>query len=410
MLKSNWHAIIFGLIALLTSCSAPQSRIAEGNWRGVFSENGKEIPFNFTISYLGSSPVLTYRNASDHFVADSVIVSGDTLIFPVEVYDSRLTVIRDSNKLSGYWSRNSDSDRKLSFEAHPDEEFRFWIPEEITSSEFDPTGKWNVNLINADSSITPAVAEFKNESGRVTGTILTTTGDYRFLEGQIKDGKLKLSSFSGGAASLLDLQFEGKDSLSGSFGGIFATRKFFGKRDSQAAPPDAYSLTFLKEGYETLDFSFPDLSGNPVSLSDDKYKGKVKIVTIMGTWCPNCMDESAFLGPWYEENKDRGVEVIALSFEQKDDLAFAQSRFEKFSKRFGVTYDVLFAGKADKKAAAEKLPALNQVWSFPTTVFIDKAGKVRKIHTGFAGPATGVHFEQFKEEFNSLVDQLVAEG
>jgi thiol-disulfide isomerase/thioredoxin len=410
LLKSHWHAIIFGLIAILTSCSSPQSRIAEGNWRGVFFENGREIPFNFSISYSGSTPTLTYRNADDQFVTDLATISGDTLIFPVDVYDATLTAIRSTNKLTGYWSRNSDLDRKLAFEAHPDEEFRFWLPEQISESSFNPADRWDVVLVSSDSSLTPAVAEFRTESDRIFGTILTTTGDYRFLEGQLSGENLKLSSFSGGAASLLDLQFISVDSLVGTFGGVYNSRKFYAKRNSQATLPDAYGLTYLMEGYESLDFSFPDLNGNPVSLNDEKYKDKVKIVTIMGTWCPNCMDESAFLGPWYEKNKDRGVEVIALSFEQKDDLAFAKSRFEKFSKRFGVTYDVLFAGKADKKTAAEKLPALNHVWSFPTTIFIDKAGKVRKIHTGFTGPATGVHYDQFKEDFNELVDQLVAES
>ncbi|OOG73830.1 hypothetical protein B0E43_12955 [Algoriphagus sp. A40] len=408
--KSHWHAILFGLLALLASCSAPQSKVAEGNWRGVFSENGREIPFNFSISYSGSTPILTYRNANDQFVTDLATSSGDTVVFPVDVYDARLITIKSGNKLVGYWSRNSDSERKLKFEAHPDENYRFWIPDQISSGSYDPSDKWDVILVNSDSSKTQAVAEFHNESDRIFGTILTTTGDYRFLEGQISGENLKLSSFSGGAASLLDLQFVAEDSLVGTFGGVYNSRKFYAKRNENAKLPDAYALTYLKEGYETLDFSFPDLDGKPVTLKDKKYQDKVKIVTIMGTWCPNCMDESAFLGPWYEQNKDRGVEVIALSFEQEDDLEFAKARFEKFSKRFGVTYDVLFAGKANKKSASEKLPALSEVLSFPTTIFIDREGKVRKIHTGFTGPATGIHYEVFKEEFNAIVDQLIAES
>jgi thiol-disulfide isomerase/thioredoxin len=408
-LTKHWHVLIFCVLALMGACSPNPKNLSEGIWRGVFAENGREIPFNFSIDYSGSKPILTYRNANDLFVTDSVVISGDSLIFPVEVYDAQLVAIQANDRLTGYWFRNSDPSRRLPFEAHPDEAYRFWISDQVSPSEYVPSGRWEVTLVNADGSETAGVALFQNESERISGTILTSTGDYRFLEGQLSDKSLKLSSFSGGAASLLDLQFVGGDSLTGTFGGIFSSRAFHAKRSDDAALPDAYSLTYLKEGNQTFDFSFPDLDGNVVSLGDEKYQDKVKIVTLMGTWCPNCMDEAAFLGPWYEKNKDRGLEVIALSFEQKDDLEFAKSRFQKFSKRFGVGYDVLFAGKADRKSASEKLAALNAVYSFPTTIFIDKAGKVRKIHTGFAGPATGVHFEQFKEEFNALVDLLVAE-
>ncbi len=408
-LDSHWHVLIFCLMALLGACSPAPKKLSEGIWRGVFSENGKEIPFNFSIGYSGSNPVLTYRNASELFVSDSVVVSGDSLIFPVEVYDANLVAIQTGNRLKGYWFRNSDPERKLHFEAHPDESYRFWISDQVSSSDYVPAGSWEVALVNADGSQTPAVAIFQSEADRITGTVLTSTGDYRFLEGQLSDTSLKLSSFSGGAASLLDLQFVSDDSLAGTFGGVVSSRAFHAKRSDDAALPDAYSLTSLKKGYEKLDFAFPDLNGSMVSLDDEKYQDKVKIVTLMGTWCPNCMDEAAFLGPWYEQNKDRGIEVIALSFEQEDNLEFAKNRFQKFSKRFRVGYDVLFAGKADKKTAGEKLPALNAVFSFPTTIFIDKAGRVRRIHTGFTGPATGVHFEQFKEEFNALVDLLVAE-
>jgi len=408
-LNAHWHVLIFSILAFVGACSPSPKRLSEGTWRGVFAENGKEIPFNFSIHYSGSSPVLTYRNAGDSFVSDPAVVSGDSLIFPVEVYDAQMVATHTNNRLTGYWFRNSDPGRRLPFEAHPDESYRFWVSDQVAPSIYVPSGNWAVTLVNADGSETAGVAIFKSESDRIAGTIMTSTGDYRFLEGQLSDKTLKLSSFSGGAASLLDLDFVGADSLVGTFGGIFSSRAFYAKRSNDSALPDAYSLTHLKEGYETLDFSFPDLNGNVVSLGDKKYQDKVKIVTIMGTWCPNCMDEAAFLGPWYEQNKDRGLEVIAVSFEQKDDLDFAKSRFQKFSKRFGVGYDVLFAGKADKKSASEKLSALNAVYSFPTTIFIDKVGKVRKIHTGFAGPATGIHFEQFKEEFNALVDLLVAE-
>lgn len=153
---------------------------------------------------------------------------------------------------------------------------------------------------------------------------------------------------------------------------------------------------------------FPDaFTGQAVSLNDAKYKGKSVIVTILGSWCPNCIDEASFLAPWYKANRKRGVEIIGLSFERKNDPVFAKSRIEALKKRFDIDYDLLFAGLADKKYASSVLPALSEVFSFPTTIFIDKTGKVSKIHTGYSGPATGKFYEEFVKEFNRDVDGLL---
>jgi hypothetical protein len=121
------------------------------------------------------------------------------------------------------------------------------------------------------------------------------------------------------------------------------------------------------------------------------------------------VDEASFLSPWYNENKSKGVEVLTLSFERKDDFNFAKERIGTFKKRFEIEYEVLFAGIADKKIVAEKLPQLNTFLSFPTTIFIDKNGKVRKVHTGYNGPATGKYYQEFLKEFNDTVDGLLSE-
>ncbi|MDX1665959.1 MAG: hypothetical protein R3350_01965 [Saprospiraceae bacterium] len=66
------------------------------------------------------------------------------------------------------------------------------------------------------------------------------------------------------------------------------------------------------------------------------------------------------------------------------------------------------AGASDKEEASENLPMLNAIISYPTLIFIDRDGRVRKIHTGFAGPATD-QYQEFKENFESTVNQLVNE-
>jgi peroxiredoxin len=168
-------------------------------------------------------------------------------------------------------------------------------------------------------------------------------------------------------------------------------------------------MTTLNHGYTSLNFRLPNLDGGEVSLSDPKYKGKVVIISLLGSWCPNCLDETAFLAPWYLANHARGIEIVGLAFERKDDIEYARNQLSVFINKFGVTYDILFAGKVGNETVAKVLPELSQLMSYPTTIFIDKQGHVRKIHTGFNGPATGKFYEEFKTGFNRIVNELIDE-
>lgn len=170
-------------------------------------------------------------------------------------------------------------------------------------------------------------------------------------------------------------------------------------------------MTYLKEGYDTLVFTFPDTDGNMVSLTDERFKNKVVIVQIMGTWCPNCLDETKFYTDYYNNNKSKDLEFISLAFEYAPNKEKAFKAINRLKQKIEVPYPILLAqyGSSDKKEAQEKLPMLNHVLSYPTTVFIDKKGTVRKIHTGFNGPATGNEYIKFVAEFDGFVKQLQTE-
>ena len=174
--------------------------------------------------------------------------------------------------------------------------------------------------------------------------------------------------------------------------------------------PDANSLTYLKEGYDQIDFSFPDLDGKMTSLKDEKYKDKIVILQIFGTWCPNCMDETRFLSDWYHKNQAQGVEIIGLAYEIKPEFEYARDRVLTMKEKLDVPYDFLIAGTSSTKSASESLPMLNKVMSFPTSIIIDRKGKVRRIHTGFSGPATGVYYEEFVDDFNQFMQELINES
>ncbi len=173
--------------------------------------------------------------------------------------------------------------------------------------------------------------------------------------------------------------------------------------------PDAFSRTFLKPGFERFEFEFPSEEGVVTSLDDEKFRDKVVLVNIAGTWCPNCNDETRFLAPFYKEYRDQGLEVVALLFEHFEDADLAAAQVRAFRQKFDIQYDTLIAGISDKTEAANTLPQLSAVLAFPTTIFIDRDGRVRQIYTGFSGPGTGEHYVRLQESFTELTTTLLAE-
>src|SRR5690606_10323004 len=157
----------------------------------------------------------------------------------------------------------------------------------------------------------------------------------------------------------IELNFTDDNHFEGTFYTTRGITKLVGRKNDAAALADAYSLAGLKQGYETLSFSLPNLNGNIVSLSDEQYKGKVIIVSILGSWCPNCLDEMAYLAPWYEENKDRGVEILGIAFERKDDFDYGKRALTQLKERYNTGYTLLFGGAVGRENVAGALPELD---------------------------------------------------
>ncbi|MBT1697454.1 TlpA family protein disulfide reductase [Fulvivirgaceae bacterium PWU4] len=409
--KKRKFLIYILTIALLMGCKEKRDTLLrEGVWRGEFLFHEEKVPFLFEVSRELSGPLnIDFINGTEHARYTGVTIERDSIVIPLDLYDSYLIGLSDGQFLKGYYRRNNSPARAIPFEASYGKTHRFEVTGDKTS--VDLSGSWDVAITNeSDTSADHTVGLFEQRNGQLTGTIMTITGDYRYLAGEVDKNQILLSGFSGSSPRLIKATLIDENNFEGELIGFTSRSKLTGKRNSAAKLPDAYKLTYLKDSVQKFNFTFPDLNGKPVSLTDGKYRDKVVIVTILGSWCPNCIDETAFLASWYKENSDRGVEIIGLAFERKDDLAFAKERLGTLISRFDVKYDILFAGKADKKVASEKLPQLNAVLSFPTTILIDKKGKVRKIHTGFTGPATGKYYESFKEEFADEITNLLNEA
>lgn len=406
---------IFPFILLLLavwSCDdakkTSETALKPGIWRAEILQQGDYIPFNFEVAINEGDTIIYLLNDTERLMIDDISVRNDSIVIPMHIFDIEIAAVVRGDSLVGNYHKLYANDFFLPFRAAFGQNHRF--RKNDTPASQNLAGKWSINFITRSGANYPAIGEFRQEGKKVFGTFLTELGDYRFIEGQINGDQLEMSAFDGNHLFLFRAEIAGDSIRSGVFmNGKYTLEKWEGYRNPNAQLSDPESLTFLKDGYDKIAFSFPDMDGNQVSLADENYQNKVVILQIFGTWCPNCMDESKFLALWHQKHQQEDVEIIGLSYEVKDDFAYAAKRLKMVKEKLGINYDMLVAGVADKTKAAATLPMLNHILSFPTTIFIDKKGDIRRIHTGFSGPGTGVHYEDFVTEFEGFMEELLAE-
>lgn len=410
-MKTPSKLLLLSLLIFSLSACKTSTEPKNGKWRAVIPTKGGELPFNFDIQKEGNAYAVTILNGEEKLKMDKSFMKNDSLHIPIELFDAEIIAKVDGEKMNGYWKkmRSDFSFLQGDFTAEFGKIYRF--TDKTDKPETLLASKYKVLFRSEDKKdSTVSVGLFSNKGNEVSGTFLTTTGDYRYLSGNIIGDSLKLSCFDGTHLFLFKARIDGGKLMGGSFwSSLNSFESWEGVKDDNAKLPDEKELTYLKDGYKTIDFTFLNEQGKKISLTDERYKGKVVVVQIMGSWCPNCMDESKFLAPWYAKNKQKGVEVIGLAYEKSTEPAFAYPKIKLLKERFGINYEVLLAGTNDKVEASKTLPMLNHVLGFPTTIFIDKKGQVREIHTGFSGPGTGQYYDDFVSDFNRLVDKLAAE-
>ncbi|MDX1739913.1 MAG: TlpA disulfide reductase family protein, partial [Rhodothermales bacterium] len=281
---------------------------------------------------------------------------------------------------------------------------------EDESPTVDISGRWAVTFHPNDSTTTPAIGEFTQDGYNVAGTFLTPTGDYRFLAGDVTGRRVRLSMFDGYYAFLFDAEVDSSGVMRGDFwSGTHWHETWEAVRDEDARLPDADALTFIKPGGRDFTFAFPDTTGRLVAFTDSLFLDRVVVASISASWCPNCHDEAAFWAPYYREHRHRGLQIVGLMFEHEESFDEAVEQVKAFAARHAIDYPLLVGGSSDKQGAHRSLPMLNRVMAYPTTLFIDRRGVVRRVHTGFSGPGTGDHYRELTRDFADYVDFLLAE-
>ncbi len=407
------HLLILSFLLTSINVSA-QAKLNTDTWRGVLiNKTANQLPFNFDVETVGGHQQIAIINGAERFKVTDIKVKSDSVFIHMPLFNSEFKLKFVGKGLKGQWIKHlGDKDAAMDFTAEPNTSWRFF--KNPVKSSFNVTGRWATVFDAGTPHEEKLVGEFKQIGSKVTGTFLSISGDYRYLEGTVSGNKFYLSCFDGGHAYLFTAGISNEKTLSQGmyYAGLSGVDTWAAVKDPNAKLPDAYSLTALKPGYNKIAFTFRDINGHNVSLSDNRFKNKVVIVQILGSWCPNCMDETNFIvNNYYPKYHPKGVEIIGLAYERSADFAKSRKTLQQLKTHFNITYPLLITGYTPAKGDPQKsLPMLADFKGFPTTIIIDKKGVVRKIHTGFSGPGTGVYYTQFISEFDKLTDELLAES
>lgn len=383
---------------------------AEEILTAVANLDESEIPFNFEVKYDKNGKMeIEIINGEERIPISNIQygsntkIAKDTFRLSFPEYDSYIAASYEENAIEGKFIKPSVENYAIPFRAIYGQSHRFTTlkKEPIT----DLSGKWECTFDEGNEGEYKAVGEFNQVGNELTGTFRTETGDYRFLEGTIQANKAYLSVFDGSHAFLFTMKILDQDNLIGSFrSGMTYKEAWSAKRNNDFELKDPKELTFLNDKNALIDFTFPNETGKSVSLNDEQFKNKTKIISIMGTWCPNCKDEMKFLKE--VQVKYPEIEIIAISYERNKEEAKALASIKRYRETMGINFPILLGGLASKTVASETFPQLNKIISFPTIMILNKENRPTYIHTGFNGPATS-KYEEFVKEFYEELDKIV---
>jgi len=408
-------ALFVACSALVLSRSIGAASPIDGLWDAVVVANGIEIPFRFEIASSGADIQGSFFEGDRKVTSTGGTLTGDALKLEYDFLNTTLEVKPSGDQLVGTYRNNRAGSRPQ------DVRMRRFVPTAI-ADENTPAlaGTWEMRR-NADEVTAPRDTRtwsvFLRQSGaEVSGTILRVDGDVGTLVGHWQNGKLVLSHFAGERPNLFDATLDADGTMAVTLNGTAhyrVVRSGEARAKGIPEPPDPSRYTNVKEPTAPFHFAFPDLTGKMVSDADPRIKGKVVILAIGGSWCPNCHDEAPFLTELYKDLHGRGLEIVGLMFENDPDPKVHGPRVQSFIKRYAIQYPMLIAGTTQptptSKTIAEALPQLVNFGAYPTTIVLGRDGLVRNVHAGFPSAATGAEHVRHKQEVRELLTRLLTE-
>ena len=412
LISTPTFALLALSLILMGGCGrgggGPAGQIS-GLWDAVVIINGVQIPFRYEIAQQGNQAQGFFFEGEQRVGSSSGSFASGVWKFDYEHLNSTLEARLEGNELTGSYRYLQPGLPVYPFRAQ-----RFAPAQSVTANPPQVAGDWIMSRVVAERTA-PRDARtwtlFLRQSGaEVTGSILRVDGDTGTLSGHWTNGQLVLSHFAGERPTYIQVQLHDDGTLV-----LILDRaaSYIAARSSQARakgipdPPDPSRYTSVKDPTQPFHFTGQDLDGKTVSDTDPRFKGKVVVLAIGGSWCPNCHDEAPFLVELYNKFHARGLEIVGLSFEADADLKLARPRMQSFIRRYNIQYPMLLAGGIDEVNA--KLPQIVNFGAFPTSIYLGRDGRVRSVHAGFASAATGEEHTRLKRELTEVVERLLAE-
>ena len=402
---------ISALVIWLASAAPGVSAVnITGLWDAAVVVNQFEIPFRFEIAQSGNQVRGFFFEGDRKIGSTSGSFANGHLKLEYDYLNTTLEATLEGGQLRGTYRDNRSKAGALEIRA------RRFAPAPATTADAPKlAGSWDMRRvageIRAPSDRRTWNLFLRQSGAEASGSILRVDGDTGYLIGRWQNGRLVLSHFAGQGPLLFEAKLNADGTLAIALNrgaNYVAARKSEARAKGIPEPPDPSRYTSVKDPSVPFQFSFPGLDGKIVSSTDARFKGKVVLLAIGGSWCPNCQDEAPFLSELYKEFHSRGLEIVGLMFELDDDPASARPRVETFIKRFGIPYPMLLAGTPDD--INRKVPQLVNFGAYPTTIYLGRDGRVRSVHAGFASPATGEEYVRLKNEVRERVQQLLAEN
>jgi thiol-disulfide isomerase/thioredoxin len=381
-----------------------------GRWDATITVNKAVIPFRLDIAAEGASLKGTLYNGDDPETTTRASFENGQVVLSLEHYLTKIVANVKDGELEGRVQMRGDKGPEGSpFHA------KRHVPSAVATAPAGGipsiAGSWVIPHESPKGEKAWRLIVKQNGS-EASAAILRVDGDTGALTGSWQNGKFVLSHFDGSRPALMEISaqqdgtLEIRQSGSNRDGLLVAYRPDVARAKGLPEPANYATHTTVRDANEVFTFSGPDVNGKILSSEDPKFKGKVVLAIVTGTWCPNCHDEAQYLVQLYKKYRDQGLEIVALDFEEpeeQDELA----RVRAFVKQYGIEYTYLIQGAPAEMW--EKVPQAVNLNTWPATVFVARDGRVKLIHAGFAAPASGEFHDQLKTQFTSTIEQLLAE-
>lgn len=408
--------LFYLLFALFVACSpdlgkeAHQTpKIKQGHWLLEFNIGKEKIPVNAFFSDKNDTSVFIFKNADETILTENIFFLGDSVFITLPVFGTKIEgEIKNDSTFNGLWYNTTKAaDYKLPFHASYNKTRRF-SPSEKVPADF--SGKWEVTFSPGKENANKALGSFEQSDDEIKGTFMTETGDYRYLQGNVDGEIMQLSCFDGAHAFLFKSSMIDKDTIKGSFwSGNHWQEDWIAVRNSKFKLRHPDSINVVHDSASLSQLVFQTLEGSSFPLNDPSLSGKVVVLQIMGTWCPNCMDEARDFSMFYENFNNEGLEVLAVCFERSDKLEEANRKIKRFKRETGAQYPFLFGGAVERVKKDRLFSLIGGISSYPTAVYIDRSGKIRKVSSGYYGPGTGIYHERYLSASKDFIEKLLNE-